>query len=139
MKKCPHKRSPEKGFLKILGILGFTKISFEGSPNQATAPRQNDQKTKNWRRPDFLNLSATPKWHKTSQIGRFFMSNIFQQSTLSKVATMWYKKGKRQHCPRTFHCKSEPGFPQFPKVINDRQPQSWWGNWYVDMLGVPSN
>ena len=32
--------------------------------------------------------------NKTAQIGKSLMSNIFQQSTLSKLTTMWLKKSK---------------------------------------------
>ena len=53
--------------------------------------------------------------NKTAQIGKSLMSNIFQQSTLSKLTTMWLKHAKFTKsiftctliiAPRTFHCKS---------------------------------
>ena len=111
MKKCPHKRSPEKGFLKILGILGFTKISFEGSPNQATAPRQNDQKTKNWRRPDFLNLSATPKWHKTSLDWKVFYVKYLSAINFEQGCYHVVQKRKKATLPQDFPLQKWTRFP----------------------------
>ena len=95
-------------------------------------------KTKNWRWPDFgeiLNPSATPKRPKTSLDWKVLMSDIhFQQSCYHVVQ-------KIAQGLSIANVDGNPGFPSISptKVINDRQPQVWWGNWYVDMFGVPAN